>query len=412
VRLLLIHQNFPGQFRQLAPHLEGLGHELVAIGSHQRPVALQGRLLRYEEPAKLEGVPLGSQVWHDGLERAARVARLVEGLAREGWRPQLILGHSGWGETLGLSQVWPRVPQILWPELWVRPEHGGYGVDPLKPAPGLDSRLEQLGRNALTRTALADASCWVLPTQHQAQSLPVAFRDHRLHVIHEGIDTHLAKPNPAVRFDVRNVTIDRSVPTITFVNRNLERLRGFDLFMRALPLIQRQHPQVRVLIVGDNEPGYGGGDGHAQPLRDRMLQELQGQLDLERIHFLGRVPHPVLMALLQASWVHVYLSYPFILGWSLLEAMACGCCIVGSEGMPVAEAITHNVEGCLVPLDQPGVLAEQVLQLLHNPQQRERFGVAARRRALLYDQRLTLAALTQLLERQASAASLMPVASQ
>jgi glycosyltransferase involved in cell wall biosynthesis len=143
-----------------------------------------------------------------------------------------------------------------------------------------------------------------------------------------------------------------------------------------------------------------------------MLQELQGQLDLERIHFLGRVPHPVLIALLQASWVHVYLSYPFILGWSLLEAMACGCCIVGSEGMPVAEAITHNVEGCLVPLDQPVVLAEQVLQLLHNPQQRERFGVAARRRALLYDQRLTLAALTQLLERQASAASLMPVASQ
>jgi glycosyltransferase involved in cell wall biosynthesis len=124
------------------------------------------------------------------------------------------------------------------------------------------------------------------------------------------------------------------------------------------------------------------------------------------------VPHPVLIALLQASWVHVYLSYPFILGWSLLEAMACGCCIVGSEGMPVAEAITHNVEGCLVPLDQPVVLAEQVLQLLHNPQQRQRFGVAARRRALLYDQRLTLAALTQLLERQASAASLMPVASQ
>ncbi len=412
MRLLLIHQNFPGQFRQLAPHLEGLGHELVAIGSHHRPVALQGRLLRYEEPAKLQGVPLGSQVWHDGLERAARVARLVEGLDREGWRPQLILGHSGWGETLGLSQVWPTVPQVLWPELWVRPEHGGYGVDPLKPAPGLESRLEQLGRNALTRTALADASCWVLPTQHQAQSLPAAFRDHRLHVIHEGIDTHLAKPNPAVRFEVRNVTIDRSVPTITFVNRNLERLRGFDLFMRAVPLIQRQHPEVRVLIVGDNEPGYGGGDGHAQPLRERMLQELQGQLDLERIHFLGRVPHPVLIALLQASWVHVYLSYPFILGWSLLEAMACGCCIVGSEGMPVAEAINHNVEGCLVPLDQPGVLAEQVLQLLHNPQQRQRFGVAARRRALLYDQRLTLAALTQLLVRQASAASLMPVASQ
>ena len=170
-----------------------------------------------------------------------------------------------------------RLFTILWPELWVRPEHGGYGVDPMKPSPGLDSRLEQLGRNALTRTALASASSWVLPTHHQAASLPTEFRDQRLHVIHEGIDTRLAHPNPEVSFEVRGVTINRSVPTITFVNRNLERLRGFDMMMRSLPFIQEQHPDVRVLIVGDNEPGYGGGDSHALPLRQRMIQEL-GQL--------------------------------------------------------------------------------------------------------------------------------------
>lgn len=398
VRLLLVHQNFPGQFRQLAPYLERQGHDLVAIASHQRPVALKGTVIRYEEPPKLQGVAQGSQVWHEGLERATRVARIAEQLHGQGWQPDRILGHSGWGETLGLAQVWPQVPQILWPELWVRPEHGGYGVDPLKPPAGLESRLEQLGRNALTRTALADASAWVLPTRHQAESLPEEFRDHRLHVIHEGIDTCLAQPKSDVSFEVRGIRIDRTVPTITFVNRNLERLRGFDMFMRSLPAIQRQHRQVRVLIVGDNELGYGGGDGNAQPLRERMLQELQGQLDLERIHFLGRVPHPVLMAMLQASWVHVYLSYPFILGWSLLEAMACGCCIVGSAGMPVAEAIEHNLEGRLVPMDQPSRLAVEVLQLLHSPELRERFGAAARQRALLYDQRLMLRELTQLVE--------------
>ena len=364
MRLLLIHQNFPGQFRQLAPHLEQRGHELVAIASHQRPIALKGRVLRYEEPSGLKGVPHGTQIWHEGLERAVRVARIAEQLNQEGWRPELILAHTGWGETLGLQEVWPTVAQILWPELWVRPEHGGYGVDPLKPPAGLGSRLEQLGRNALTRTALAAARSWVLPTRHQAESLPQELRDQRLHVIHEGIDTRLAHPNPEVRFEVRGVRIDRSVPTITFVNRNLERLRGFDLFMRSLPLIQKQHPRVRVLIVGDNEAGYGGGHGQDQPLRQRMLQELAGQLDLERIHFLGRVPHPMLMALLQASWVHVYLSYPFVLGWSLLEAMACGCCIVGSQGMPVEEAIEHNVEGRLIPMDQPESLAREVLSCL------------------------------------------------
>ena len=403
MRLLLIHQNFPGQFRQLAPHLEKRGHELVAIASHKRPIALQGRVLRYEEPARLPGVPLGSQIWHEALERASRVAHIAEQLNLEGWCPELILAHSGWGETLGLQEVWPKVPQIIWPELWVRPEHGGYGIDPLKPAAGLESRLEQLGRNALTRTALAAARAWVLPTQHQAESLPPEFCNQHLHVIHEGIDTRLAHPNPEVNFEVRGIRIDRTVPTITFVNRNLERLRGFDMFMRSLPSIQRQHPSVRVLIVGDNDAGYGGSLGEGPSLRQRMLQELNGQLDLDRIHFLGRVPHPTLMALLQASWVHVYLSYPFVLGWSLLEAMACGCCIVGSKGMPVHEAIEHDVEGRLIPMDQPESLAREVLQLLANHQNRARFGAAARRRALLYDQRLTLASMTSLIEAQVSA---------
>ena len=258
MRILLVHQNFPGQFRQLAPHLEGLGHELVAIASHNRPVDLNGRVLRYPEPAKQPSLPHGSALWHEGLARAWQVARLAERLDDSGWKPDRILAHSGWGETLGLAQLWPDVKQVIWPELWLLPHHGGYGVDPLKPPVNLHSKLEQIGRNSLTRAALADASDWVLPTQHQAQSLPSEFRDHRLHVIHEGIDTHIAKPNPDVTFEVRGVRIDRSVPTITFVNRNLERLRGFDLFMRALPRIQQQHPTVRILIVGDNESGYGG----------------------------------------------------------------------------------------------------------------------------------------------------------
>ena len=248
----------------------------------------------------------------------------------------------------------------------------------------------------MTRAALADATAWVMPTEHQANSLPREFRDQRLHVIHEGIDTQLAQPNPAVTFALRGITIDRSVPTITLVNRNLERLRGFDVFMRALPAILSSQPHVRVLIVGDNEAGYGG-EGGQTSLRERMLKELEGRLDLNRIHFLGRIPHPQLMAVLQASWVHVYLSFPFILGWSLIEAMACGCCIVGSQGMPVSEVIQDGVEGILIPMNAPELLAEKVLHMLADPEARVRFGKAARRRALLYDQRLTLNHLSELL---------------
>ena len=398
LRLLLVHQNFPGQFRQLAPYLQARGHELVAVGSHQRQLPFGCRMLRYAEPAKPpQPLPYGSGLWHEALQRAESVATLCAGLEAEAWRPDRILGHCGWGETLGLHALWPSVPQILWPEIWVRPEHGGYGSDPQKPAPALPHHLEQLGRNAITRAALAHARDWVLPTRHQANSFPPEFQGHRLHVIHEGIDTKLACPNPAVSFQVRGITIDRSVPTLTLINRNLERMRGFDVFMRALPAVLAAQPRLRVLIVGGNEAGYGGGQ-HPVPLRQRMLAELNGHLDLERIHFLGRIPYAQLIAVMQASWVHVYLSYPYVLSWSLIEAMACGCALVGSLGMPVEEVIANGVEGLLVPHDQPQQLADRILHLLAKPDLRERLGRAARRRAEEFDQRHTLLNVAQLIE--------------
>ena len=398
MRLLLVHQNFPGQFRQLAPYLEQRGHELVAICSHQRPVALKGPVLRYPEPTKPPGWPLGSQLWHEGLERAAAVARLCQQLNQQGWQPDRILAHTGWGETLAIAEVWPQVPQILWPELWIQPQHGGFGSDPLKGPATLETRLEQVGRNSLTRAALDQAQAWVLPTRHQAESFPAAYQGNRMRVIHEGIDTQVACPNPAVNYEVRGVRIDRSVPTVTFVNRNLERLRGFDTFLRALPQIQRSHPSVRVLIVGDNEAGYGGGPPGGRPLKQQLLEELAGQLDLERIHFLGRIPYPSLIGILQASWVHVYLSDPFILGWSLLESMACGCCLVGSAGMPVQEVITDGVEGLLVPMHNPAALAQRVGLLLNDAPLRQRLSSAARQASLAWDQSVMLPKLVALIE--------------
>ena len=399
MRLLLIHQNFPGQFRQLAPYLHQRGHELVAICSHQRPVGGGLKVLRYNSPAQPPTpMSLGQQLWCEGLQRAQTVAQLCSSLAAQGWVPDRILAHSGWGESLALAEVWPDVPQIIWPELWLLPEHGGHGSDPQLPPSALPQRLEQLGRNALTRVALDHASAWVLPTQHQAISFPAAFRGPRLHVIHEGIDTNLARPNPEVSYGLGGTQIDRSTPTVTFVNRNLERLRGFDLFMQCLPQLQRRWPTLRVIIVGDNEKGYGPSHPSGKPLREVMLNTLAGQLDLARIHFLGRIPHPQLMAILQAAWVHVYLSYPFVLGWSLLEAMACGCAVVGSRGMPVEEVIHNGVDGVLVPLNDPQVLADRISALLANPQLRQQLGAAARRRALDYDQRRMLPRLAALVE--------------
>ena len=397
MKILLLHQNFPGQFRQLIPYLLKRGHELVAICSHQRPLPKADRLrvIRYSEPPPMAGDwPPGTQLWHEALQRAETVGVILQQLSSEGWKPDRVLAHCGWGEALPVKTHWPDVSLLIWPELWLRPEHMGLQSDN-----NFRASLANIGRNSLAEASLAQASFWILPTQHQANSFPPKYRNDRMHVIHEGIDTQLACPNPEVNYQVRGIRIDRSVPTITLVNRSLERLRGFETFMRALPVIQSQHSKVRILIVGDNEAGYGGPHPSGLPIRDFMLNELHGQLDLERIHFLGRIPHPYLISMLQASWVHVYLSYPFILGWSLLEAMACGCCIVGSRGMPVEEVIQDGVNGVLVPVDDHHLLAKRVLKLLNNPYLRGQLGASAREASLAWDQSVTLPRLTSLIEK-------------
>lgn len=391
LKFLLVHQNFPGQFRQLAPYLHEKGHEVVGICSHKRPYPGKFRLFRYQSPENPpEGLPHSSQLANEVIQRASSVAKICEQLKGECWSPDLICAHSGWGESLAIKEVWENVPQVIWPELWLRPEHSGWGLDPQKPRPGLPQYLEHVGRNTFTRAALSQADAWVVPTLHQANSFPKEFRSERMHIVHEGIDTTFASPNPLVNLEIRGKKLTRKTPIITFVNRHLERLRGFDTFMRSLPEVLSRNKQVQVLIVGDNEGGYGGGHPSGKSLKEVLLEELKGQLDLERIHFLGRIPHPSLIALFQISSVHVYLSYPFVLGWSLLEAMACGCCIIASEGMPVSEVIEHNREGLLMNINNVRELSENILYLLDNPIERKKFSEASRIKSLFWEQSSTL----------------------
>lgn len=392
MRILLIHQNFPAQFRQLIPLLLQDGHELRAICAHQRPLPDEVLVQRYEGPdlsglASASIAAPGLDYWADGLARAPQVALCAEKWRRLGWVPDLILGHSGWGETLLIKEVWPQCPTVLWPELWVRPHHAGIDMPPVGSGPTVQQLADSFARNSLTRAALATANAWVMPTRYQAESLPAEFRDSRLHVIHEGINCDVACPRQDIEYHVRGIRIDRSVPTVTFVNRNLETLRGFDVFMRALPTILRSHQHVRILIVGDNGRGYSAEDVNDVPLKMRMLTELEGQLDLDRVHFLGRIPYPSLLALLQASWVHVYLTKPFILGWSLLEAMSCGCALVGSRGMPVSEVLIDRHNALLVSGSDPSAIAASVSDLLSNSSLRKQLGQQARRDSLAWDHR-------------------------
>lgn len=235
---------------------------------------------------------------------------------------------------------------------------------------------------------MADAG--LSPTHWQASTFPEPFRS-KITVVHDGIDTEAIAPNPNVSLTLtpeggQPMTLARADEVITFVNRNLEPYRGYHVFMRALPEILQRRPQARVLIVGGNGVSYGAKPdpnryGGLSTWREIFIREVRPRIpdaDWARVHFLGNIPYPHFIALLQLSTVHVYLTYPFVLSWSLLEAMSAGCVIVASDTQPLREAIRHDDTGRLVNFFDVAGLANAVCALLDDPAARQRLGANAR----------------------------------
>lgn len=201
-------------------------------------------------------------------------------------------------------------------------------------------------------------------------------------MVHDGIDTAALAPNPNVSLTLNdNITLTKANEVITFVNRNLEPYRGYHIFMRALPEILKRRPNARVLIVGGDDVSYGARPEGERKWKDIFASEVRPQIsdaDWARVHFLGHIPYQHFIPLLQLSTVHVYLTYPFVLSWSLLEAMSIGCAIVAGDTQPLREAIRHDDTGRLVDFfDIPG-LAREVCALLDDPAARARLGANAR----------------------------------
>ena len=399
VRLLLIHQNFPGQFRHLAAGLAQRGHELIGLGTTQGPELPAGMLYgSYAEPEAATGC-LDPEL-EAAFGRAERVLHACQALEHEAGRPDAVILHSGWGEGLYLRDLWPDVPLVAYPELYGSPLLVGFGFDhDLGPMPAdLPGRLRR--HNLLSLAALQDSDAVICPTQFQRDTFPTPLRE-RIEVIHEGVDLEAITPSPERCVDLGNGLILRSGdPVVTFCSRHLEPLRGFHTHMRALPALQHAHPEVRVLIVGENSTGYGHASLHPDGHRGALLEELEGRLDLDRIHFLDRIPYSHLLALFQITAAHVYFTYPYALSWSCLEAMACGAAVVGSLSPPVQEAIRHGESGLLVEFNEPAQLAAALLELLQRPQLRARLGAGARRRIEeIYGLETSLDAYERLLTR-------------
>ena len=303
--------------------------------------------------------------------------------------PDVIVAHHGWGESLFLKEVWPKAKLGIYCEFFYHPHGADVGFDPEFPATdeGEVCRLRLKNLNNLLHFEVADAG--ISPTHWQASTFPEPFKN-KITVVHDGIDTLAVAPNPAVSLTLKmssgqDLVLTRQDEVITFVNRNLEPYRGYHTFMRALPQLFKERPNARVLLVGADDVSYGARPDAAKygaaKWKDIFANEVRGQIsdaDWQRVHFLGHLPYQYFIPLLQLSTVHVYLTYPFVLSWSLLEAMSASCAIVASDTQPLREAIVHNETGKLVDFFDASALANSVCELLSNAEERKRLGANAR----------------------------------
>jgi glycosyltransferase involved in cell wall biosynthesis len=369
MRVLFVHNNFPAQFRNLASALarEG-GHELVAVAASSARGLAQVKLLKYAlASADVSRTHPFARRFDLECRRAEEVLYSLSSLAASGFTPDVILAHPGWGETLPLRTMFPDARLVVYCEFFYGARGRDLGFDPEFPEPGLDGHIGLQLKNATTLLALAEADLGISPTRWQHSTFP---RQHQnmIEVVHEGVDTKLIRPDPAARLRLpTGQELTGRDEVVTFVARSLEPLRGYHVFMRALPEILAHCPNAQIVIIGEEGPAYGLAPPDGTTWKSVFLNEVRDQLDLSRVHFAGRVPHSMFIKALQVSSAHVYLTYPFVLSWSMLEAMSAGCLVIGSDTTPVREVIEPGQNGLLVPFFDSGELAHAVIEALAEP---------------------------------------------
>ncbi len=390
MKILFVHQNYPGQFLHIAPVMAQRGHHVVALTAAKNPRTITVDNARYQ----YSGSSINSQnfgISTHYAERATRgmdAARAAAKLKEAGFSPDVIFSHIGWGEGLFLKEVWPDAKKVVYAEFFYAPRGRDTNFDHEFPNDSLRSAAWIRARTGAMLLDLNDADHAVAPTRWQASTLP-DYHQHLMKVIHEGVRTDLVKPDPSASFTLpqKNITLKAGDEVLTYVGRNLEPYRGYHILMRSLPKILQERPNAQVVIVGGDSLSYGARAPEGKSWKEVFLNEVSDRIDHNRVHFVGMLDYQRFMSLLQISRVHAYLTYPFVLSWSMLEAMSAGALVVGSNTPPVAEVINHGKNGLLVDFfDLPG-WSNAIIDALARPEHYLGMRAAARQTAIeRYDQ--------------------------
>ena len=374
MRLLLIHQNLPGQYRHLLMHygqqpdcqVVGLGEMRRLRENFSKPIP-GVRLVGYETPPAIKATTLPTlRTTEAAVQRGQTVLNALLRLKKAGFYPDVVYAHPGWGETLFLKDVFPKATLLHFCEFYYHTTGQDFNFDPEFPNNANDVLRLRI-RNLHHLMALEQADIGIAPTLWQQTRFPVAYQS-KITVVHDGVDTQVVTPDSQafVQLPQKQLRLTKEDEVITFVSRNLEPYRGFHVFMRALPDLLKKRPKAHVIIVGGNDVSYGRRPAKGT-YRQAFLSEVGSRIDMSRVHFVGKLPYAIFLRVLQVSTAHVYLTYPFVLSWSMMEAMAAGCVVIGSRTAPVEEVIRDGVNGLLVDFFSKDALINAIHRVCDDP---------------------------------------------
>jgi len=385
MRVLFIHQNIPGQFRHVIAALcADPGNSVWAIGGADAAARARAQWPRLNMVSYTPPEPAGAcHPWladvDAQLRRGQVVARALQQIRDKGIAFDVIVAHPGWGEAMFVKDVFPATPLLTYFEFFYAAAGADVGFDPEFPT-GPESAQRLRVRNLPHLAALNACDAGLTPTRWQQSMLPREYRG-RVAVAHEGIDTDAVRPDPNARFEWQGRVFEAGQPLVTYVARNLEPYRGIHSFLRALPALLAAAPDAQVIVVGGDDVSYGMAAPHPQGWRAALTDELARAgtpLDTTRVHFTGRLPYAEYLKVLQVSAAHVYLTYPFVLSWSMLEAMAAGALVIGSATAPVQEVIVDGENGRLVDFFDRQALVARIVEALRDPARERALRKAAR----------------------------------
>ncbi len=368
VKILFLHPNFPAQFRHLAVALAQDPRNQVVFGTTRKDGELPGVHRAMYEPSREVRPETHHYVrfLESAVLQGQGVYRMLQTLRSQGFVPDLVYGHSGWGPTLFIKDIIPKAKLICYFEWFYHARGTDADFDPKEPLTDDDVARIRI-KNAPILTDLYTCDYGLSPTYWQRKQFPPEFHS-KINVIHDGVDTSFFQPNPGAKLVLPSLNLDLSHvdELVTYVGRGMEPYRGFPQFMEAVAILQQRRPQTHVVIVGQDRVAYGRSLPDGKTYKQLMLETLP--LDLSRIHFTGLLPYTDYLQVLQASSVHVYLTRPFVLSWSMLESMATGCLLVGSNTPPVREMIQDGVNGLLAEFFSPSEIADRIEEALKYPE--------------------------------------------